>query len=163
MLEWVAAGLQTDEINARAAEFKPPFSVSNQQVNYYRKSRAIDLEAIKSIDETNALVTGYALKEVRVAKLATLAALLEKDLLGGFLWTENAKTIGAGVLAEVYEYEEFNKGEVDAYRGILDDIAKEMGDRKEKPGDVNVNIFDLEDWKKKAKEAAGQMEEALDE
>lgn len=132
VLEWVGEGLQTDEINARAAECKPPFRVDRQQVDYYRKSRAIDIEAIKSVDEKNALITGLALRENRVIKLAQLAALLEKDLFGGFLWTEETKGVGAGEAAEVIDYDVFNAGEVAQYRGVLDDIAKETGGRIQK-------------------------------
>lgn len=38
--------------------------------------------------------------------------------------------LGSGPMSEKVEYEEFNKAEVDAYRGVLDDIAKEVGDRQ---------------------------------
>ena len=130
VLEWVAEGLQTDEINARASEFRPAFDVSRQQVDYYRKTRAQDIKAIKSVDELNALTTGLALKENRVSRLQQLAALMEKDLFGGFLWTDEVKGVGSGDIAEIVDYEEFNKAEVDAYRGVLDDIAREVGDRR---------------------------------
>jgi hypothetical protein len=61
-----------------------------------------------------------------------LAALLEKDLLGGLLWTDQVKGVGAGPIAEIVEYEEFNSAELSAYRGVLDDIAKETGGRATK-------------------------------
>jgi len=131
-LEWVAAGLQTDEINARAAEFDPPFDVSRQQVDYYRKTRETDLRAIRSVSEISALVEGYALKEHRVYKLSILAALMEKDLFGGFIWTDQVKGVGSGLIAEIVDYEEFNASEVVQYRGVLDDIAKEVGGRVQK-------------------------------
>lgn len=136
MLEWIAAGMQTDEINEKAALFKPPFNVSRQQVDWYRKTRKIDLEAIAAVDENNALTTGLSLKEERVKKLQQLAALMEKDLLGGFLWLEQVKSIGSGAFSQVVEYEEFNKAEVDAYRGVLDDIAKEVGGRVQRVQEV---------------------------
>ena len=82
-------------------------------------------------NEFDALTQGLAVKEVRVRRLQLLAALLEKDLFGGFLWLDQVKGVGAGTAAEVVEYEEFNKSEVEAYRGVLDDIAREMGDRKQ--------------------------------
>ena len=137
-LEWVAAGLQTDEINARAAEFEPPFEVSRQQVDYYRKTRETDLRAIRSLSEMNALVEGYALKEHRVYKLSILAALMEKDLFGGFLWTDQVKGVGSGDIAEIVDYEEFNASEVVQYRGVLDDIAKEIGGRVQKTDVTNT-------------------------
>jgi hypothetical protein len=128
-LAWIAEGLQTDEINARARDFSAPFSVSRQQVDYFRKTRRQDINAIKGVDELNALTTGLALRENRVAKLQQLAALMEKDLFGGFLWTDEVKGVGSGNIAEIIDYELFNSGEVIQYRGVLDDIAKEMGGR----------------------------------
>lgn len=135
VLSWVAEGLRTDEINSRASEFDPSFSVSRQQIDYYRKTRKVELDTIASISESKALVEGYALKEHRVYKLSLLAALMEKDLLGGFLWTDDVKGVGTGDIAEIVDYEEFNSGEVIQYRGVLDDIAKEMGARSQ-----NFNI-----------------------
>lgn len=131
VLTWIAEGLQTDEINKRAAVFEPPFVVTRQNIDRYRRTRALDLKAIAAISETNALTEGYALKEHRVMKLSQLAIMLEKDLMGGFLWTEEVKGVGSGEIAEIVDYEEFNRAEVEAYRGVLDDIAKETGGRKQ--------------------------------
>jgi len=114
VLKWIAAGLQSDEINALAAELDPPFEVSRRQVSYYRNTRNM---------------------------------LMEKDLLGGFLWLDQVKGIGSGDVAQIVDYEEFNKGEVDAYRGVLDDIAKEMGHRVQRqevsgPGGGAIDVHD---------------------
>ena len=132
LLSWIAEGLQSDEINERAVAFDPPFNVSRPQITYYRQSRQADIDAITHAAELDALTQGLALKEVRVSKLQQLAALLEKDLCGGFLWTDQVKSIGSGDSQQVVEYEEFNGAEVAAYRGVLDDIAKEVGGRVEK-------------------------------
>jgi hypothetical protein len=129
VLEWVAEGLQTDEINSRAAGLDDSFSVSRQQVDYYRKTRNADIKAIRSVSEKSALVEGYAIKETRVYKLSILAAMMEKDLFGGFLWTDDVKGVGSGDIAEIVDYELFNSAEVIQYRGVLDDIAKEVGGR----------------------------------
>ncbi len=131
-LEWVAEGLQTDEINERASSFDPPFVVSRQQVDYYRKTRDTDIKAIRSISENTALIEGYSQKEHRVYKLSILASLMERDLLGGFLWTDDVKGVGSGPVAEIVDYEVFNKAEVESYRGVLDDIARETGGRAQK-------------------------------
>ena len=40
--------------------------------------------------------------------------------------------IGTGPFQERVEFEEFNTAEVSQYRGVLDDIAKEIGDRVQK-------------------------------
>jgi hypothetical protein len=132
VLKWVAAGLRSDEINERAAEFEPPFEISRRMVAYYRETRGIEIGALIKAGEEEALTEGLALKGERVRKLKQLGALLEKDLFGGFLWLDQVKGIGSGDLAQIVDYEEFNKGEVDAYRGVLEDIAKEMGHRAQK-------------------------------
>jgi hypothetical protein len=132
VLEWIAEGLQTDEINKRAADFNPPFSVTRSNVSKYRATRKLDLDAIKKVSEKNALSAGFALKEYRVLILSRLAEMMAKDIFGGFLWTEEVKGVGSGPAAEVVDYEEFNRAEVEAFRGVLDDIAAEMGARTKK-------------------------------
>lgn len=132
VLKWIAAGLKSDEINERASEYIPPFSVSRRQVDYYRQSRKGDIAALVAAGEQDALSEGLALKGERVKKLKQLAALMERDLFGGFLWTEQIKGVGSGDVAQVVDYEEFNRGEVSEYRATLDDIAKEMGHRVNK-------------------------------
>ena len=132
VLQWIAEGLNSTEINERASQEKPAFSIDRRRVDYYRKTRKIDMEAILSIDEKNALTTGLAVKENRVAALQKLAQLMGKDLFGGFLWTEETKGVGSGPAAEIIDYDEFNAAEVAQFRGVLDDIAKEMGGRVQK-------------------------------
>jgi hypothetical protein len=140
VLTWVAEGLQTDEINRRAAKFKPKFKVSRAQVDFYRHSRNVPLEQIKQADEKSALMTGLAIVENRVAVLQRLASKLIEELLpteeGGksLLWLEMAKTVAK----EQYDYQDFNHGEVEALRGVLDDIASEVGGRIRK-SDITSN------------------------
>jgi len=94
--EWVAAGFETGEINSKAAEFEPPFSVSRAQVDYYRKTRGIVLDELMKSGDYDALKTGLALKVERVKKLVQLAGLIEEDLFGDVLWTSDVKMIGSG-------------------------------------------------------------------
>ena len=144
VLELVAAGAKTDEINAAGAVFDPPFVVSREQVYKYRKTRKVELQAILKVDEKNALTTGLSLRENRIIKLQQLAELMGRDLFGGFLWTEELKGVGSGEAAEVVEYDQFNTAEVAQYRGVLEDIAAETGGRKqtvEQSGSVNLNVI----------------------
>lgn len=129
VLEWISEGLQTDEINHRAATLKKPFNVSRQQVDYYRKTRSVDILAIKQVDENNALTTGLAKAEERVKRLQILAELMWKDLTGGFLWLDDVKGVGSGTTAEIVDFEKFNNGELAEFRATLEDIAKETGGR----------------------------------
>ena len=127
VIQWIAEGVQSDEINERASRFDPPFEVFRQQVDYYRKTRDAAIKAIVAAGEQEALTEGLALKGERVKKLKQLAALMENDLFGGFLWLDQVKGVGSGDIAQIVDYEEFNAGEVVQYRGVLDDIAKEVG------------------------------------
>lgn len=136
LLEWVAEGLQSDEINLQAKEFDPPFSLSRATITHYRKTRAVDIQRVISEGEHEALSTGLALTSERVKKLKALALRLERDLFGDgiddYVWTDQVKGVGSGLTAEVVEYEEFNSAEIAAYRLLLDDIAKETGGRVQK-------------------------------
>ena len=143
VIKLIAAGLQTDEINQQAAEFKYPFHVSRSQVAYYRETREQDINAIRKLDENKALIEGYSQVQHRVHKLSMLAALMEKDLLGGFMWLDQVKSIGSGEDSEKVEYEEFNTSEISQYRGVLDDIAKETGGRIMNTRNIDLDLTQL--------------------
>jgi len=141
VLSWIAEGLETDEINERASKFKPPFEVRRDQVSYYRSTRDADLSAILSVGENAALTSGLAIKSNRVQVLQEMAALMLRDIRGGFLWLEQAKALGSGENATIMDYEEFNAAEVQQLRGTLDDIAKEMGHRKQQEEHSGEIVF----------------------
>ncbi len=132
LLNWVAAGLESGQINKLAEDYDPPFSVSRGLVDYYRHSRKVNLKELSESIEIDSLVTGLSIKAERARRLQLLASMLEEDLFGGVLWTDQVKMIGSGDSQERIEYEEFNAAEVTQYRGILDDIAKELGGRVQK-------------------------------
>lgn len=125
--------MESGEINKRALKHDSPFEVSRGHIQYYRRTRKLDIEEIIRIGEYKALNEGLALKSIRVEKLKKIANMLEDDLFeNDLLWTDQVKGVGAGPAAEVVEYEEFNRSEVDALRGVYDDIAKEVGGRVHK-------------------------------
>lgn len=149
LLVWIAEGLTSDEINARAAAFDYPFSVTRPNVSQTRKRLGVDLEALKATADFAALQDGLARKSVRVSRLKQLATILEADLFSGdheSIWLPQVKGVGAGAAATVVDYEEFNKGEIEAYRDLLDDIAQEVGDRRNEqpPVDVHLTIEGLD-------------------
>jgi len=130
LLAWVAEGLQSDEINKRAAVFDPPFDVTRQQVDHYRKTRRIEIEKLRKDGEFTALNTGLAVREKRVELLQELAFVMRDDLLvKKLLWTPQVKGIGGADNYERIDYEEFNTAEVMQLRGVLDDIAAEVNER----------------------------------
>lgn len=130
VIAWIAEGLETGEINERAAKFKPAFEVTPALVDYYRKTREADLKTLQMSSTFDALSSGLAIKNERVRRLQQLADLMWKDITGGFLWLDQVKALGSGEYMETYDYEEFNTAEVKEFRGVLDDIAKELGQRK---------------------------------
>jgi len=149
VLKWIAEGLESDEINKRAAKHKPRFMVSRQQVDHYRKTRQVKLDELKKSGEHNALNNGLSTVEARVALLQRLADTLTADLLtdgGHGFWLQQVKGIGSGEDFERVEYEELNTAELSQLRGVLDDIAQEMGDRKKTlvhRGRIALNQFDF--------------------
>lgn len=157
LVEWIAEGLETGEINKRAARFKPPFNVTRQQVDHYRKTRDIKLKEIKENEEFAALKSGLSLRDNRVLLLHQLAEAMRKDLLDDSrLWLTRIKGIGSAENFQVVEEEEFNGAEVAQLRGVLDDIAAELNERirrQEVSGPngkpVEVSITELEEVRRK--------------
>jgi len=79
------------------------------------------------------LETGYALSHERVAALKMLADRLLGELTAegddSRLWVTGVKQLGGGKGAQRVEIERFNAAEVEQFRGLLDDVAREMGER----------------------------------
>ena len=159
LLTWIADGLESDEINKRAAKFKPKFKVSRQQVDHYRKTRKVDIAEVKKSGEFNALTSGLALSEKRVQLLQELAEKLRADLFENKrLWLDQVKGIGSMQNYERVEYQEFNAAEVAQLRGVLEDIALEVGERsKTMEHKGNVGLFDFDQWKEDRKKRLDNM------
>jgi hypothetical protein len=158
LITWVAAGFESDEINKRAARFKPPFKVSRRTVTHYRQTRGTDLEEIKEAAETDALKTGYAIREKRVADMQLLAEKMFGELTregDNLFWTTQAKTVAN----EKYDYLKFNRSEIEAFLHILDDIAKEVGERRPDTVVNNNFNFNMEEWKKQSEARLKAVEE----
>ncbi len=93
--------------------------------------------------------TGYALTHERIRLLKALIAKLEADLLdAGRTWVREPKTLGAAIV----HVERFNTPELEQLRGLLDDVAKEMGQRRaawviagDRKNPVEVNTHDRAD------------------
>jgi hypothetical protein len=136
LLTLIGEGLKTDEINKRAEKFDPSFSVSRAQVQHYRKTRQIDIDAIRKAGELRGLTEGLATKEARVDLLKKLADKMRDDLLvepeskdDSRWWVHNVKGIGRGDDFQQVDIYEFNASETRELRGVLDDIAAETGGR----------------------------------
>jgi hypothetical protein len=106
------------------------------------------LNAIIAADQESALTTGYAVKETRVRKLNELAERIEQSVIDR-LWVPDVKGVGSGDAAQIVDFEYFNKAGVDAYRGVVDDIAAEVGGRVNKnetiAKEIDYKIFDIDE------------------
>ena len=136
LLTLIGEGLKTDEINKQAEKFDPPFFVSRSQVEHYRKTRQISIDAIRKAGELRGLTEGLATKEARVDLLKKLAHKMRDDLLvepknkdDSRWWVHNVKGIGRGDDFQQVDIYEFNASEMRELRGTLEDIAAETGGR----------------------------------
>lgn len=116
--KWIAAGLSDKEIINQAAAADPPFKISKQAINKRYRTKA-DKKIKQLIEETGefeALSSGLAVKEKRIIELERLyqMSLMRVDKNG-------------------------NRGDIQQARGCLDDIAKELGERRQKV-DMTGNI-----------------------
>jgi len=127
LIEWAAEGLRLWEINERAAKADPPFMVEYLQLKHARKRSAKKFTELRARLEAEATDEGLARRAVRIRRLIQLAEKLEEDFYeNARLWVREPKE----VTGERVEIERFNAAEVKQWRGLLDDIAKEMGERK---------------------------------
>lgn len=94
-----------------------------------------------------ALEAGFALDHERVIALKKLASLLlgqiyERDEDGNHprVWVPDVKQIGSGDQAERVDIVRFNAAIISELRSALDDIAKEVGGRRQKSDIRNLNL-----------------------
>lgn len=117
-----------------------------------------ELEAQKTARAQEIMATGLALEHERVEELKDLYALLKAQLYeqgeDGVLhnlWLPDVKQIGAGEYAERVDIERYNSPLVNDMRGVLDDLAKETGGRKQRlshegTGENNAIELTITDW-----------------
>ena len=121
--EWVAAGKTNREIIRLAAEHDPPFEVKGANISKnFRKPVQEKVRQIREEKKEEAVRAGLEAKEERIRMLEKTAEYLFKSI----------DKIPLMQLQTVPSY-------VNAMRGCLDDIAKELGQRNSKI-DVNANV-----------------------
>lgn len=119
---WLAADYDTRLIRSWFASREWP-TLDRSMFSYYRKQYGLEIERLRTERRRSALNSGLALKEERVARLAAHADELEALKWvpddNGRLWNEKA------------------------WRETLDDIAREVGDRRAGGTVLNVTLDDL--------------------
>jgi len=138
VLTWVAEGLGLPEIRARAAEFDPPFEIEYRQVKHLRQRAGVKYRQIQEEIEAELIGEGLARKALRIKALTDL---FDKhlDLIQARASDPSMIEIpGGGTGLVVRDYKgiqpvyKFDAAVVREMRGLLDDIAKEKGDRNQK-------------------------------
>jgi len=118
--EWVAAGKTNQEIIRLAAEQDPPFTVKGANISKtFRKQVTKTVAAVREVQKVEAVQAGLAVKEKRIRMLDETAQFM-------FYMMRRVPS-------------DKMPGIVNAMRGCLDDIAKELGQRSSKV-DVNANV-----------------------
>lgn len=146
LIEWIAAGDNLAAVKKKAAASEPPFVVSAKSFEYWQRDvRGRTNRAIEEGQEA-ALKSGLAVRGERVRQLNEMADILRAELLGGKLWVDRVRGIGSGEDFKRVEEQEFNRAELDLWRTLVDDIAREVGGRRvenHQTGEVSVKIDGL--------------------
>jgi len=138
LLEWAAEGLQLSEINERGAKFDPPFEVEYLQLKNARQRSKKRYSVLREEFEAEAVSEGLARRAVRIRGLQ---ALFDKHLelihARGEEMADEVAGGATGLMARDYRGKDADRAvyKYDAalireLRGLLDDIAKELGERR---------------------------------
>lgn len=127
-------------------------------------------EARMNAEREAELNYGLALDYERIRALKRLGDLLtdqlyERDPDGNLinLWVADVKQIGSGRDAEQVDIERFNSALITQLRGVLDDLAKEVGGRVQKVSGVGKDGVIPVDITWRAIVEAAQQEQASDD
>lgn len=124
----------------------------NWQARAEAYDAAIDAEktALAAARRKEIMQSGVALDYERVAKLKELVDFLESQIAEGAedgqrprVWVKDFKRIGSGEFGETVEIERFNAALLAEYRAALDDIAKEVGGRRQRTVVENIDYGKL--------------------
>jgi hypothetical protein len=91
----------------------------------------------KTIEIQRLKTEGLAAEHNRIAELDAMFSKMREEFIEKGLWAEDIKISPNGMQVKV---KVFNKPMIDSMRGILDDIAKEVGGRKQQINQTNTNI-----------------------
>jgi hypothetical protein len=102
-----------------------------QTVKYYSGKFSDEIDEARKVLSAETISRGFANKEYRIRKLARLAGRVEKSIEekedgGKGLWVDDVKLSASGAIVKV---EVFAGEAIRQYRALLEDIAKEKGER----------------------------------
>lgn len=136
---WAAEGLNINEVQRRAGECDPPFEVTHNQLKHVRRHANKNYSNLREEFDREALSEGLARRAVRIRQLEELfdrhvtlirargAELAKDNVAGGSTGLLVRDYKGKDADRAVYKYDAALVREM---RGLFDDIARELGERK---------------------------------
>ena len=143
IIQWILEGLSDQQIAKRANE-QNHFKITAKTINYYRYKKGVTekVEKVKEKRIEKALLSGLVKREQRINEIEKIFQDMKKIVEKDGYWIDESKTI----LTQNYETTEtkktFNYQLPKIMLQCLDDIAKEMGERKGTPAINNFLIGD---------------------
>lgn len=150
---------------AETDQYEPPTAVLSTlkqwsaRYGWVKRAESYDAELERQKNEYAAEVmhSGLAQAHERVVELKRLARFLLEEMYeqgedGVYhnVWLPDVKQIGSGDYAERVDIERYNSPLVSDIRGVLDDLAKETGGRKQRQeisgpegGPVNITVREV--------------------
>jgi IS30 family transposase len=109
-------------------------------IDYYAKKYSEKIKTMREAHDARMIDRGLRSREKRIEKLENLANRIERDLedkldpetfslVKSGLWFRDVKLSSTGMKVDV---DVFAEGLIRQYRGLMDDIAKERGERTSK-------------------------------
>jgi hypothetical protein len=138
VLEWAGEGLRLPEVKERAAKEDPPFEVDWHQLKWARQRLGARIREMREQSEVEILNNGLSRRVERIRQLETLfdkhlelirarGVEMDGEIAGGETGLMARDYKGKDADTAVYKYD---GALVKEMRGIIDDIAREMGERK---------------------------------
>lgn len=138
VITWAVEGLNINEVQRRAQECDPPFEVRYNQLKHIRRHANKNYSNLREEFDREALGEGLARRAVRIRQLEDLfdrhIALIRArgeemaaEVAGGDTGLLVRDYKGKEADVAVYKYD---AALVKEMRGLFDDIARELGDRK---------------------------------
>jgi hypothetical protein len=168
--------LGTLKLWSQRFEWQARADAYDAEIERRRQAEQVELDRQAAERRREVMQSGLALDFERVERLKRLEALLLLELADvdeqghpvalkpDSVWAPDVKQIGGGESAERVDIVRFNRAIFETVRGLLDDLAKETGGRKQQlthGGEMAVVGMTLAEWRARQEQAQQQAEATL--
>lgn len=127
IIGWSVGGVGPSEIVTRLKGQK--INVTRQAVHGFLKRHGVEIQALGARVQEQVAVHAITSKEERIRRLDSLWDDMNEIRQSRGLMARDVKVYGTGRERTVEEIERFDAALVKEMRGVLGDVAEEMGDR----------------------------------